>query len=46
MMRWTILALVVVVGLIVDQLNYSGYYRQEVVRVIDKGAARIGAWFR
>ncbi len=45
-MRWTILALVVVVSLIVDQLRFSGYYRHEVINTIDKGAARIAVWFR
>ena len=45
-MRATILALVVVFSLIVDQLRYSGYYRHEVTSAVKKGIARIAIWFR
>jgi hypothetical protein len=45
-MRWTILALVVVFSLIVDQLRFSGYYRHEVTSTIEKGIAGIAVWFR
>ena len=45
-MRWTILALVIVLFLIFDQLNYSGHYGREITSVIEKGAARIAALFR
>jgi hypothetical protein len=45
-MRWTILALVVVLSLIIDQLKYSSYYRHEVASAIDKGTARNSVWFR
>lgn len=41
-----ILALIVTLALIVDQLRFSGYYRHEVVNVIDKGAGRIAKVFR
>jgi len=45
-MRLTILAVLVVFLAIMDQYKYSGHYGREVVSVIDKGAARIGAMFR
>jgi hypothetical protein len=45
-MRWTILAVIVAISLIIDRLNYSGNYRHGVISAIEKGAARITAWFR
>jgi hypothetical protein len=45
-MRWTILAGVVAIFLILDQLKYSGYYGREVTSAIENGARRIGAMLR
>jgi hypothetical protein len=45
-MRWTILAVVVAIFLILDQLKYSGYYGREVTSAIEKGAGRIRVLFR
>jgi hypothetical protein len=45
-MRLTILAFVVVTGLIIDQVRFYGYYRRETVNTVEKGVARIAIWFR
>jgi hypothetical protein len=45
-MRWTILAGVVAIFLILDQLKYSGYYGREVTSAIENGTRRIGAMLR
>jgi hypothetical protein len=44
-MRWAIIAVVLAVALIMDQLRFSGYYRQQVVGAVENGVQRIGRLF-
>lgn len=45
-MRLMFIAFAVAIFLIVDQLRFSGYYRQNLFAMVDKGAARIGHMLR
>jgi len=45
-MRLMFVALLVAILLIVDQLRFSGYYRQSSVDMVNKGVARTIQIFR